>query len=394
MSATTIDTTGRPLGTDVPRGIGLQGRVAVTWATAGGVILGGFLVAAMTLTGQLSGSGLFFTSSGLFVIGVVLGLLHGTVLGFLGRAESTTSRQALGALGRSALYAIPAVAVGWLATVWIGMTVVALYLDRALPLIGVAVSWAVGATVVAAAVVYGVRALQNAYARWPERRVGTAVVAMTFAALLLTFLADRPELWGLRFRVTEVGAVLLAALLSIWLAGPAVTAALRLLRGLPGPRRLPAPATDGRFLGDAGVGILVGLVLGVLAVPFAGPAVATATGPLGAVVTAVSQAVVDEVLLRLVLLTSVVWALLRWHRVRPNEAVGAAILLTTLVQVVLYTPGVLAIGFPSALTATGFVLVTVLLPALAFGVLYWQRGFGSALVADATAMVAVALLAV
>lgn len=392
MSTTTINRTDRPLGTDVPRGIGLPGRVAVTWATAGGLLLGGFLVAGMTLSGRLSGSGLFFTSSGLFVIGVALGLLHGGVLGFLGRTGTMTVGEAGGALARSALYTIPAVAVAWLATVWIAMTVVALYMGRALPLFGVAVSWGVGLALLGSAGIYGWRALRNAFAEWPERRIGTATVGMTFAALLTLFLADRPELWGLPFRVTEIGAVLLAGALSIWVAGPAVTVALRLLRGIRAARPVTARG-HGRVWADAGLGVLVGLVLGVLAIPFAGTAVVTATGPAGAVVTALSQAVVDEVLLRLVLLSSVVWMLLRWQRVRPMEAVGAAILLTALIQVALYTPGVLAIGFPSGVTATGFLLVTVLLPALAFGTLYWMRGFGSALAADATAMVAIALLA-
>lgn len=393
MSATTINTTEKPRGTEVPRGIGLQGRVAVTWATGGGVLLGGFLVAAMTLAGQLSGHGLFFTSSGLFVIGAVLGLIHGGVLGFLGRDATTTPRQAGWALARSALYAIPAVAVGWLATVWIAMTVVAAYMGRALTLFGVGIAWVVGAVAVIIAATYGWKALRNAYARWPERRVGTAVVAMTFAALLVLFLADRPELWGVRFRVTEVGAVLLAGFLSVWVAGPAVTAALRLLNRLPTRRPLVGLGRGSHVWGDLGIGLLVGLVLGILAVPFAGPALATATGPVGAVVTSVSQAVVNEVLLRLVLFTGVAWLLLRWHRVHAGEAVTAAVILTALVQVALYTPGVLAIGFPNPITALGFVLVTVLLPALAFGTLYWLRGFGSALVADATAVTAIALLA-
>jgi hypothetical protein len=171
-----------------------------------------------------------------------------------------------------------------------------------------------------------------------------------------------------------------------------VTAALRLLGRLPGPRPASTFVHTSKPWSDVSVGLLVGLVLGILAVPFAEPAVATATGTMGAVVTSVSQAVVDEVLLRLVLLTSVAWALLQWHRVRPAEAVTAAVVVTALVQVVLYTPGVLAVGFPSTVTALGFVLVTVLLPALAFGTLYWQRGFGTALLADATAVTAMALL--
>jgi hypothetical protein len=52
----------------------------------------------------------------------------------------------------------------------------------------------------------------------------------------------------------------------------------------------------------------------------------------------------------------------------------------------------MALGFPSTVAAAGFVLVTVLVPALAFGALYWTRGLGSALVADATAVTALALM--
>jgi hypothetical protein len=52
----------------------------------------------------------------------------------------------------------------------------------------------------------------------------------------------------------------------------------------------------------------------------------------------------------------------------------------------------MAIGFPGPLGALGFVLLTVLLPALAFGTLYWLRGLGTALVADATAVTAMALM--
>ena len=37
-------------------------------------------------------------------------------------------------------------------------------------------------------------------------------------------------------------------------------------------------------------------------------------------------------------------------------------------------------------------LAGVAVPALAFGVLFWKRGFASALVADATALIALALL--
>ena len=376
--STTATTYEKRLGTDVPRGIGLHGRVAVTWAAAGGLLLGGFLVAFMTLSGRLSGHGLFFTVSGLFVIGAILGLAHGLVLGFFGRPEGTPPRAATGDLGRAVLYAIPALAVAWLLTIWIGMTMPAVILGR---------------TFVAWAAVYGWRALRNAYARWPERESGTALVAASFAGLIVLLLADQPEIWGMQLRVTETGAVLLAAALTFWVTGPAVTLALRLASRLP----IPSPQRifdDPRHAaGDIGVGLLVGLVLGVLAVPFVGVTVPAGTG-IGAAVAAVGQAVVDEVALRMVLLTGVAWLLLRWQRVEVEEAAAAAVATTALVQVLLYLPGIEAIGFPTLTGALGFALATVALPAVAFGVVYWKRGFGAALVADAVAVTMMMVLAV
>ncbi|HEX9887023.1 MAG TPA: hypothetical protein VGA70_11075 [Longimicrobiales bacterium] len=392
MSAALESGNGYTVGTRLHRGIGLHGRVAVTWAMAGGILSGGFLVALMTLAGRLSGHGLFFTSSGLFVVGAVLGLLHGGFLGFLGRAPDVDRGDALGGLGRALLYAIPAVAVSWLATVWIAMTILALYLGHSAPLAGVGLAWAVGLIVVGTAGVFGLEALRNAYARWPERRIGTVLVATSFAALMVLFLADRPEMWGLRMRVTETGAVLLALALTFWVAGPAVTLALRALSALPAPAPRALGGGGHSLASDLGIGLLVGAVLGVLAVPFGGLSPAATAGAAGAVVTSISQAVVDEILLRLVILTSAAWALLRWQRISREEAAVLAVIITAVIQVTLYAPGVMALGFPSTVAAAGFVLVTVLVPALAFGALYWTRGLGSALVADATAVTALALM--
>ena len=114
----------------------------------------------------------------------------------------------------------------------------------------------------------------------------------------------------------------------------------------------------------------------------------------GAMVHAVGSALVDEVLLRLFLITAVAWLLLRWHRVHPEEAAVVSVVGVALVQLGIYLPGILAAGFPTTMAATSFALVVVLLPAVVFGVLYWTRGFGTALVADATTVGALALLAV
>jgi hypothetical protein len=358
---------------------------------AGGVGLGGVLVGAMTLAGRLSGFGIFETSTALFIIGAFLGIVHGLVLGYFGRPAGVQGRQAGSDLLRAILYAIPGLAVAWLASVWVAMTIVAAYTGRAGALAGAAVGWLAAGIILSVATIHAWRALKNAYARWPERRMGTLLAAASFAALLMTFLADRPEIWGLRLRLTETGAVLLAAFLAVWVAGPVVTLALRLARSVPFKRPM-AGLTGGKVtIADVGVGLIVGLVVGLLAVPFAVPGTAPAAA--GALVVDVSQAVVNEVLLRLFLVTAVAWLLLRWHRLGANEALVGAVMVATITQVLLYTPGALAVGFPSWAGTAAFLLTAVAIPAAAFGVLFWRRGFTSALVADVVALAAIALLA-
>lgn len=390
MNAPTTENTTNPSGT-VPRTIGLHGRVAVLSAMAGGVAVGGVLVAAMTLAGRLSGNAIFATATALFVVGALIGLAHGTTLGFLGRPAGVTPGRAGHDLGRAALYIIPGLAVSWLATIWVAMTIVAFYTGRVGPLVGAAVGWVAAGTILSATAVESLRALRNAYARWPERRPGTVLAAASFASLLLLFLSDRPEIWGIRLRLTEVGAVLLASFLAVWVAGPVVTVALRLARSVPFPKPLAGLASGRMTAADLGLGLLVGVVVGLLAVPFAGPSGAPAAA--GAVVVKLSQAVVNEVLLRLFLVTGVAWLLLRWHRVQVNEALAGAVLAAALVQVLIYAPGAAAIGFASWTGTALFLVMAVAVPALAFGFLFWKRGFTSALVADAAALAAIALLA-
>jgi hypothetical protein len=369
----------------------------VSWTLAGGLGVGGFLVAGMTLAGKLSGSGLLLAAGALYIIGGLLGFVHGAVLGFLGRPADVTAREALVKVGMGALYAMPALIVGFLAAGWIAMTSVALYVGKPLPLAGVAVGWLVGLVLVLVAVFSGWTALRNAYARWPERKLGTALVAGTFAALLVLFLADRPELWGMRLRVTEVGAVLLAAVGAFWLAGPAVTLALMLRRWLQAASRVPAgpaPERTPRLLASVAMGLAAGALLGVMAVPFQQAAFAGApdVGTLGGAVLVLSRAIVDEVLLRLFLVTAVVWGLVRWYNVRSGTAAVYAVIAAAIAQVLVYMPGVNAIGFATFTTALAYVTMTVAVPAIVFGVLYWKRGIGTALVAHATALLAVALM--
>lgn len=394
MTATTMTLNGREEAV-VARDTGLIGRVTVTWAVAGGLAVGGFLVAGMTLAGRLSGNALLMTAGVLYVIGALLGFVHGAALAYFGRPDGMPAREAWGKLGMAMLYAVPALTVGFIANGWVAMTTMALYLDKPLPLIGAGLGWLVGAAIVIAAALNGWIALRNAYARWPDRRLGTVLVAATFAALLVLFLADRPELWGARLRVTEVGAVLLAALGAFWIAGPVVTVGLGLLRRMP--TRAPAAGFEPlpRALTSVALGLTAGAVLGVIMLPFHQAAFAGANvtvGTLGGAVLLVSRALVDEVLLRLFLVTGVAWMLLRWYRTPKARAVVMAIAAGAVAQVVLYLPGVAEIGFATTGAAAAYLLGAVALPATVFGVLYWKRGFATALIADAVALVALALM--
>jgi hypothetical protein len=393
-SATMINESTRT-GAELKTGIGLAGRVTVSFTVAGGVLVGGFLVAAMTLAGKLSGNALLMTSGALYLLGSLLGFTHGAALGFLGRGD-VSRREVVGKLGLAALYTVPLLAIGFIVSGWIAMTTVALYVGKVPALIGAGLGWFAGVVLVLTAIAYGWQALRNAYARWPHAQLGTVLVAATFAALLIVFLADRPMLWGLPFRVTEVGAVLLAWFAALWIGAPAIALALRLVDRMGAA----SPVLNGQARSPwSGIvlGLAVGFVLSLIALPFyqapiALSAPAAAAGTFGAVVLAVSQALLTEVLLRVFLVTAVVWLALSWQNVRAEQAALFAVTIAALVQVVLYLPGVLALGLPSWIATIGYVMAAVLIPGLAFGTLYVKRGLTAALAGHAAALIALALL--
>ncbi|MFO7893257.1 MAG: hypothetical protein R6U63_05975 [Longimicrobiales bacterium] len=379
----------RNSGRTVTAGVGLPGKVAVAWSAAGGILVGGFLVAAMTLTGQLSGHALLLTCTGLFVVGAVLGFIHGSVLGWMGRPKDAERKSVLSGLALAAAYAIPALLVSWLVAGWIAMTATALYAGKTGAIIGCGVAWLVGLGLVALAGENGFKALRNAYSGWSNARVATLIVAALLGGLLAVFLAEQPRIWGMELQFTPVGAVLLALAATLWLAGPMVTVSLGLLDRLPTPRPAKAFGGKGNAIVSIAIALVVGVFMALIAMPFYGAA--SGMHPTG-IVAALSTALLDEVLLRLFLMTGVAWLLLREFQVSAGRAAALAIGVTALAQGLIYLPGVLQIGFPNPVTALGFLTVTALVPAIAFGWLFWKRGFGTALVAHATALGALILI--
>jgi hypothetical protein len=128
--------------------LGLTGKLVVGGTVSSGLLLGGYTVAIMTLAGRMNGSAVLLTSIGLFAIGALVGLTLSTLAGLAGRDEGITMNEAGNQVFMGILYAIPATIVGAMISGWIALAVVAVYLDRAAPMIGSAVAALIGAVVI------------------------------------------------------------------------------------------------------------------------------------------------------------------------------------------------------------------------------------------------------
>lgn len=130
--------------------LGLTGKLIVGGTVSTGLLLGGYTVALMTLAGRMNGNAVLLTSIGLFLVGAMVGLTLSALAGLAGRDDGLTLTQASHQVAMGVLYAIPATIIGAMVSGWIAMAVVAVYLDRAAPMIGSAVAAAVGAVVILA----------------------------------------------------------------------------------------------------------------------------------------------------------------------------------------------------------------------------------------------------
>jgi hypothetical protein len=144
---------------------GLAVRVTVAWTVTSAVLMGGVLVAAMTLAGRLNGNALLLTAGGLYLVGAAVGFAAGALLAFIGRPAGQTGAETARRLGLAAFVAVPVLAVGFVVAGWIAMTAVALYVGKPLALAGVVAGWAFGAVFVTGAVVEGGTAAHEASGR-------------------------------------------------------------------------------------------------------------------------------------------------------------------------------------------------------------------------------------
>lgn len=217
------------------------GRVALAWAMAGGVLAGGLLVTSVTLAGRMSSSIAISSSTILFLLGAGAGFVHGGLLGYLGRGLQCPGSDCLRGLAVAALLAVPAGAAAWLLSMYVSLTAASIATGDVALMVPVIAAWIGCSILFAWAAWEGWRALRNTFRRWPEYRVGTAFLLLILAALLISFLAERPEIWFTDIQLSGAGAVLLAFGATVWIAVPVVVVLMHLLhqgvRWLSGPSR-------------------------------------------------------------------------------------------------------------------------------------------------------------
>ena len=213
-------------------------RIALAWATSGGVAAGGALVAAVTLSGGMSSGTAPSVSLILFLMGASAGLVHGSLFGYIARDLQRTPREALRGILAAVVLAIPSLVVAWIAALWISLSAAALRPAATFGTrVGVGIGWLIGLALFAWAAYEGVHALIRAFKRWPEYRVAAPVLSVIFAVLAVRFLSTRPEIWGTEIRVTGVGALVLALGATVWIALPVAIAVLYAVRKLLGGGR-------------------------------------------------------------------------------------------------------------------------------------------------------------
>ncbi len=221
----------RPVGSRLRSLFGPAGsciRVTMTWTVAGGIAWGGILVGGLTLSGAVSTGFQLLAAPVLYVVGVVLGFMHGCVLAVVGRPPSVSRRRALlRGVGGGAL-ALPLVGAGWVVTAGMSLTAALLTDFRWATLVLCAGAWCFGTAWCAWAGVEGVRALQRALDRWPERRLGSVITGSILVLVSAIFVSHPPQLAGTSFRLTGLGAFALAAAITLWVGLPVVVLVLRL----------------------------------------------------------------------------------------------------------------------------------------------------------------------
>jgi hypothetical protein len=211
---------------DVIPQLSWQAHVAALWAAAGGTAAGG-LVAVLLLLGRIHPDGSLSIALLLASAGAMLGLIHGVVLGYVGRHAAVehplrTRDHVFGVLAAGG-----AIAAAVLLAQWLVLSAVLLRAGSPWGWLALAAGGAAAVVIGVWATVLGWRSLERAYLDWADHRLGAGLLAGSFAALWVVFLVLRPAIPGTRLQLPAAGWLIVSGLATIWVATPAVVLALR-----------------------------------------------------------------------------------------------------------------------------------------------------------------------
>lgn len=205
--------------------LGWRGTMAAAWALAGGIAGGGF-VAGLLLAGTLHPELIITAVFG--VLGSTLGGIHGAVIGHIGRPDYEDDPTTWADRVFTVAAALGATILALITSAWLAMAAV---MARTGSLAG----WAallIGAAAASAALLWATvlawHALENAFARWPRRRLGAMLVAGAFVFTVGALVLAGPLLPDAQLHIRFIATMVIAALTTIWVATPAVVFALRL----------------------------------------------------------------------------------------------------------------------------------------------------------------------
>jgi hypothetical protein len=202
--------------------------VTISWTVAGGIAGGGIVVSLLTVAGSVSPGFQLLAAPILFLLGTVLGFMHGCGLATVGRPVGLTRGGALRRCLFGGLMAIPTVALGWVVTAGISLTAAIVHEYRTSLLVLAAGGWLFGMALCGWAVVEGVIAVRRAVERWPESKAGSVLSVGLLVALSVWFLRHPPEIVGTGLRVNGLGAVALAVAATLWIGFPLLILVLHL----------------------------------------------------------------------------------------------------------------------------------------------------------------------
>lgn len=202
------------------RQLGVEGRLVIAFTMTGGMIVSGLLVASATISGHMSPNGALSTTCLLFAAGTVLGWLHAVLLGYAGRPEGETCGDAVRNILFGGVCSLPALLVALLAAAGIALSGIVVRSGGLLAIVAATFCWVTGLAICLWAASVTLEAYRNALVRYPEARLGSVLLGVLLFVLLVLFERTHPEIWGTNYRVTPIGAAILALGVTVWIGAP------------------------------------------------------------------------------------------------------------------------------------------------------------------------------